>query len=166
MHERRLARRAAEIADVVGVARHRDGVAEEVLVAEGAEPTKDVFRFEGVDAGAERHRERELVDVDRERGLPAVVEEAIDVAADRVRELLADQIDDGVDVAGLETTDHRILEAEAELVEQTLQPRGDLRRALHRLLACVGDGVEPLAEVRGDRRRGPVARHSTIGSSP
>ena len=84
-----------------------DDVAEEVLVAEVAQPAEDVLGLEDVDAGAQRHRERELVDVERERRLAARVEEAIDVAADVVRELVADELHDGVDVAGLEASDDR-----------------------------------------------------------
>ena len=59
LDERRLARRAAEIADVVrrGSATV-DHVAEEVLVAELAQPAKDVLGLEDVDAGAKRDGER------------------------------------------------------------------------------------------------------------
>ena len=99
----------------------------------------------------------ELVDVERERGFAARVEEAVDVAADVARELLADELFDGLDVAGLEPPHDGILEAEAELVEEALETLRHLRRALDRLLARVGDHVEPLAEVRGHRVRVAVA---------
>src|SRR6185437_3946482 len=58
LDERWLARGAAKIAHVVGVAWRAHDVTEEILVAERAEPAEDVLRFEDVEAGAERHGER------------------------------------------------------------------------------------------------------------
>ena len=139
------------------MARNGHGVGEEVLVAERAEPAEDVFCLEHLDARAERHRERELVDVERERRLAARVEEAIDVPAHRARQLLAEELDDGVDVARLDVTDDGILEPEAELVEEPLQARRHLGGGLDRLFTSVGDRVEPFAEVRCDGARRAVA---------
>lgn len=158
--ERRLAGRDAEIADLIGVRRLPAGLGpEEVLVAEVAEPPEDVLGLEDVDAGPQRHREGELVDVQRERRLPARVEEPIDVAAHRSREIAPEELLDRERVAGLEAADDGVVEAEAEIGEQPLQVGRQARRALHHLLAGVGDGVDPLAEAVERRLHRVVLEH-------
>src|SRR5262249_32189730 len=125
--ERGLAWCPPEIAYVVRVAWDGHHIAEKVLVPKRAKPAKDVFCLQDVDPVAKRDSECELIDVQRDGSLSARVEEPADAGTYVAREIFPYEVDDRIDVARLEPSNDGILEAKAELIQQSFEALRDLR---------------------------------------